>query len=151
MYIYGEILSPYNTDTENYTKYINMTDSAYGNRVRSTVKGTNAGNIGTYSITTTTPDNLVTWIESHDNYISGGTNTLTDQQLLLGWGIIGARKDSTALYLVRPEHGTLGVSNGAQTIAYDELMEGPATRSGRIRRLPKSTGSATCSRARTKP
>lgn len=125
VYIYGEILSPYNTDTENYTKYINMTDSAYGNRVRSTVKGTNAGNIGTYSITTTTPDNLVTWIESHDNYISGGTNTLTDQQLLLGWGIIGARKDSTALYLVRPEHGTLGVSNGAQTIAYDELMGGP--------------------------
>lgn len=125
VYIYGEILSPYNTATENYTKYINMTDSAYGNRVRSTAKGTTAGNIGTYSITTTTPDNLVTWIESHDNYISGGTNTMTDQQLLLGWGIIGARKDSTALYLVRPEHGKLGTSNGAQTIAYDELMGGP--------------------------
>lgn len=125
VYIYGEILAPYATDTENYTKYINLTDSAYGNRVRSTAKGTNAGNIGTYSVTTTTPDNLVTWIESHDNYISGGTNTMTDQQLLLGWGIIGARKGSTALYLVRPEHGTLGMSNGAKTIAYDELMGGP--------------------------
>lgn len=125
VYIYGEILSPYNTATENYTKYINMTDSAYGNRVRSTIKGTTAGNIGTYSITTTTPDNLVTWIESHDNYISGGTNTLTNQQLLLGWGIIGARKDSTALYFVRPEHNKLGISNNAKTIAYDEMMGGP--------------------------
>ncbi len=125
VYIYGEILAPYATDTENYTKYINLTDSSYGNRVRSTAKGTSAGNIGTYSVTTTTPDNLVTWIESHDNYISGGTNTMTDQQLLLGWGIIGARKGSTALYLVRPEHGTLGMSNGAKTIAYDELMGGP--------------------------
>lgn len=125
VYIYGEVLSPYSTDTKNYTKYINMTDSAYGNRVRSTIKGTSAGNIGTYSVTTASPDQLVTWIESHDNYISNGSNTLTDEQLLLGWGIIGARKDATALYLVRPEHGTLGVSNGAQTIAYDELMGGP--------------------------
>lgn len=125
VYIYGEILSPYATATENYTKYIKLTDSAYGNRVRSTAKGTSAGNIGTYSVTTTTPDNLVTWIESHDNYISGGTDTMTDDQLRLGWGIIGARKDSTALYLVRPAHGTLGMSNGAKTIAYDELMGGP--------------------------
>lgn len=125
VYLYGEILAPAGTDMENYTKYLNVTDSAYGSKVRSAIKSTTAGNLVSYGITSVTPDNLVTWIESHDNFTSGESNKLTHEQLLLGWGVIGARKDAPALYLVRPEHEKLGQSVGSLTIAYDELMGGP--------------------------
>ncbi len=50
------------------------------------------------------PDvNLVTWVESHDNYINDQTwRTLSDEQVLLGWSIIAARKGGTPLFFDRP-------------------------------------------------
>ena len=125
IYIYGEILAPFGTATKNYTDYMKLTDSSYGNTVRSAIQSSTASSsLKSYKLDTDA-SNLVTWVESHDNFAAGSSSRLTHQQLLLGWGIVGARKDATALYLVRPEHEKVGQSVGSTTIAYDEPMGGP--------------------------
>ncbi len=125
VYIYGEILSPMGTDVDNYAQYMSVTDSSYGSTVRGLIKGnSSSASLESYKLDTTA-DNIVTWVESHDNFASSESSALTHEQLLLGWGIIGARKDATSLYLARPEHEETGQSVGSTTIAYDELMGGP--------------------------
>ncbi len=122
IYIYGEALAPLGTDTENYLQYMNLTDSGYGNKIRSVIRGTSAtSTLGSYNLSGADADQLVVWIESHDNFADGTSRSLTDEHLLLGWGIIGAREGAAALYLCRPAHNTKGV-------AYDELIGGPGYR-----------------------
>lgn len=120
-YIYGEVLNP--CKTNDYTKYIKMTDSAMGANVRNAVKsGSPNSGIINYSAEGASAKDIVTWVESHDNFCDGTSTSLTHQQLLLGWGIIGARKDSAALYFCRPEHEAL---ENKGFIKYDELIGGP--------------------------
>lgn len=119
IFIYGEVLAPFGTDATNYTQYMRITDSDYGNKVRNATRGTNTPGLISPSFENTDGDDYVLWIESHDNYNSWtAVKTLTEVHFRLGWGIIGARQNSPALYLVRPEHAS-------KHLAYDELMGGP--------------------------
>lgn len=120
-YIYGEILKP--CKTNDYSRYIKMTDSQLGANVRSAITSGNASSgVVNYSAEGASAKDIVAWVESHDNFCDGSSTKLTHQQLLLGWGIIGARKDSTSLWFCRPEHEQLEKPG---FIKYDEMIGGP--------------------------
>ena len=52
-----------------------------------------------------TPDRLVTWVESHDTYCNAGESTgLSKTQIRLAWAVIAARKDGTPLFYSRPNN-----------------------------------------------
>lgn len=124
VFIYGEVLAPFGTDAANYTKYMKITDSDYGAKVRTAAGGTNSSALVNYNVKGADSSDLVLWVESHDNWISVQSK-LKDDQVVLGWGIIGARENAPSLFLVRPEHEKRGLVGGGYSIAYDELMGGP--------------------------
>lgn len=131
VFLYGEVLAPFGTASENYTKYMRITDSAYGTKVANAAgKGTNSPSLKNYNVTGADASDLVLWVESHDNFISGQSQKAglkKSDQVVLGWGMIGARENAPALYFVRPEHEKLGTAGGGMTIKYDELMGGPGS------------------------
>lgn len=131
VFLYGEVLAPFGTASENYTKYMRITDSAYGTKVANAAgKGTNSPSLKNYNVTGADASDLVLWVESHDNFISGQSQKAgikKSAQVVLGWGMIGARENAPALYFVRPEHEKLGTAGGGMTIKYDELMGGPGS------------------------
>ncbi len=131
VFLYGEVLAPFGTASENYTKYMRITDSAYGTKVANAAgKGTNSPSLKNYNVTGADASDLVLWVESHDNFISGQSQKAgikKSAQVVLGWGMIGARENAPSLYFVRPEHEKLGTAGGGMTIKYDELMGGPGS------------------------
>lgn len=52
------------------------------------------GDLVNYQVSGVSEDNLITWIESHDNYANDSEEStkLTDQNIILVWSIIGVRK-----------------------------------------------------------
>ena len=55
---------------------------------------------------------LVPWVESHDTYGNEGlSRNISDQQILTGWALIAARKDTTPLFFVRPGIGFTNSGN----------------------------------------
>ena len=124
-YIYGEILDNAGKfNISNYTEYMNVTDWAYGNTVRSALNSKNASNLVNYGYTGSSKNQNVLWVESHDNFCANVSTSLTKKQQILGWAAIGARKDAPALFFVRPKHEAL---DSAGFIKYDELMGAPGS------------------------
>lgn len=114
-YQYGEVLQGDNG--LNYTGYTNMftqyssdgggaTASDYGKTVRSAIRSSNlnAGNLTSLRNGGAKDDQLVTWVESHDNYANGDKEStyLNDYQLRMGWAIVGSRAGGAPLYFNRP-------------------------------------------------
>lgn len=125
VYLYGEILNTAGTSYSNYTQYIKITDSGQGSDIRSAIKSNNSStSLVAYNCSGASAGDLVTWVESHDNFCDKTSTNLTHQQLLLGWGVAGARKDAAALYFCRPEHERV---SSAGFIDYDEMIGGPGS------------------------
>ncbi|MBQ1507476.1 MAG: starch-binding protein [Ruminococcus sp.] len=105
MFIYGEVLQGSNDRLADYIKEIGRTtSSSYGSKLRSALMNNivDTSSVKEYWIGDA-PLNIVTWIESHDNYINDGTAyDLSNEQIILGWSIIAARKDGTPLFFSRP-------------------------------------------------
>ena len=105
LFIYGESLSGGKNETwvQEYTTYMALTDSDLGGRMRNAVSSVNAGMLGdgTYVRCDAARGNVI-WVESHDTYEDGGSVGLSPEQIKHAWAIVGARADSTALYLARP-------------------------------------------------
>ena len=105
MFVYGEVLQGNNDRLADYIDEIGRTTSStYGSKIRSALM---IDSVDTSSVTDywigDAPANIVTWVESHDNYINDGTwSQLTKDQVILGWAIITARKDGTPLFFDRP-------------------------------------------------
>lgn len=119
LFIYGEVLQGDNDRLADYIKEIGRTTSStYGSKIRS---GIASGNIDTavvsdYWIGNADP-NIVTWVESHDNYINDCTyNNIDSEQVVLGWAIITARKDGTPLFFDRPYNSSIDNSWGMNRI-----------------------------------
>ena len=124
-YIYGEILDNAGKfNISNYTEYMNVTDWAYGNTVRSALSSKNASSLVNYGYTGSSKNQNVLWVESHDNFCANVSTSLTKKQQILGWAAIGGRKDAPALFFVRPKHEAL---DSAGFIKYDELMGAPGS------------------------
>lgn len=110
MFIYGEVLQGSNDRIVDYVDAIGATTSStYGSKIRSAITSNflDTSMIIDYWLGSA-PLNMVTWVESHDNYINDGTwAQLTDDQVILGWAIITARKDGTPLFFSRPYNSSM--------------------------------------------
>lgn len=102
---YGEVLQGNNDRIADYINAIGRTTaSTYGSKIRSGIMNSilDTSVVSDYWLGDA-PLNMVTWVESHDNYINEGTwAQLTGEQIKLGWAIITARKDGTPLFFSRP-------------------------------------------------
>ena len=122
-YIYGEVLNLYNQGPiTGYTKYLNVTDYAYGKTVQNALSNKDASKLINYGWANTSKNQNVLWFESHDNFCDETTTDIPREQQILGWAIVGARADAPALFFVRPKHEEL---DAAGFIKYDELMGAP--------------------------
>ncbi len=106
LFIYGESLSGNAGESwvdEFTNNYMALTDSNYGGRMRDALNGTNAGMLGdgTYVRCSNAAGNVV-WVESHDTYEDGASSGIESDKVVRAWAIVGARANSTALYLARP-------------------------------------------------
>lgn len=100
---YGEVLQGDNDRIADYISAIGAaTASNYGQAVRTAVvlKKFNLNNITAYNVGSS--NSVVTWVESHDNYTSGESTQLTEEDVTLAWAYVCARKDGTPLFFARP-------------------------------------------------
>ncbi len=105
LYIYGESLSGSGSDAwvNEFITYMGLTDSQAGNTARGAVVDQNAGLLAVSDYTRgNSPKDYVIWAESHDTYEDGGSTGVSSAKIIKTWGIVGARADSTALFLARP-------------------------------------------------
>ena len=106
---YGEILRGDNDRLEDYAKFINVTASAYGERMRGAAKGVlSTGAVESFTVGSVDPSKLVTWVESHDNYCNDGEDSwynMNESEVEFGWAIIAARSGGAPLFFSRP-HGS---------------------------------------------
>ena len=106
MFIYGEVLQGGNDRLDDYINTIGRTTSStYGSKIRSAVSGNfiDTSAVSDYWIGSSDPSRIVTWVESHDNYINDSSwQSLDNDHVILGWAIITARKDGTPLFFSRP-------------------------------------------------
>ena len=113
LYNYGEILvGAIDEQTENckkwmkeYTQYISVTDSSYGDRAVDRFRnGTIPTEDGFWSKMGLDADKLVYWGESHDTYANDGgfTKNISQNAVDRAYAVGAARADATALYFSRP-------------------------------------------------
>ena len=115
-YQYGEVLQgdsglDYKAYANLYAKYGEggggATASDYGKTIRSALwsKNLNAGNLMSLRNGGVNDDQLVTWVESHDNYANGVKEStyLTNDQIRFGWAVVGARAGGAPLFFNRPK------------------------------------------------
>jgi alpha-amylase len=117
---YGEVLQGGN---ERISEYINVIGSAtasnYGSTIRSAINSNNLSkaNILSYQVGNVDTSDIVTWVESHDNYINDGTwQQLDDTEIKLAWAVITAREDGAPLFFDRPYESSTSNKWGSNTI-----------------------------------
>ena len=115
-YQYGEVLQgdsglDYKAYANLYAKYGEggggATASDYGKTIRSALwsKNLNAGNLMSLRNGGVNDDQLVTWVESHDNYANSDKEStyLANDQIRFGWAVVGARAGGAPLFFNRPK------------------------------------------------
>lgn len=93
-----------------YQKYMKTTNSLYGFRLRDAAGkrdfsvdfvGDNLLPKGAHA------EKVVTWVESHDNYCNDASyKEIGDNEIILAWAVIAARKNGTPLFFNRPMGST---------------------------------------------
>ena len=119
---YGEVLQDNISRDADYANLMSITASQYGHSIRDMLRNrnANAGNLGNYQAGVD-PSKLVLWVESHDTYANGKTDSesesawMSDEDLKLGWAMITARAKGTPLFFSRPVGGGNGVRFPEQT------------------------------------
>ena len=101
VFIYGETLQDGTVDNiASYETFMDVTASNYGGSVRSAITSNNlsqANGMGGID-----PTKSVDFVETHDTYENGSTNSLTDWQRKIGWAIVDSRAGTTPLFFDRP-------------------------------------------------
>ena len=107
LYCYGEVLDAPggSLPVSAYTKYMSVTDNAWGSTVLKNVIGGKSS--GAYSASyskAAQANQLVIWAESHDDFAADGTNTrdIPVENVNKAWALVAARADAMGLYLARP-------------------------------------------------
>jgi alpha-amylase len=113
-----------------YTKYISVTDSKYGDVVTGTLTGGNVPEgYGVWSARNVSDAKLVYWAESHDTYSNkkGWTKNVDQNVIDRSYAIVASRKNTPALYLSRPfakgENDIQGGQKGSTHYADKEVSE----------------------------
>lgn len=108
IYIYGEVLQDRNVRETAYDDYMDLTASAYGHVLRNVLNtgDTRVENLADWHHPSA-PEQLVTWVESHDTYCNEHESAgLTDDQIRTGWVFLTARATGRPLFYSRPEGST---------------------------------------------
>lgn len=96
---YGEVLQDSISRDSDYAKLFSshskngggVTASSYGSKLRGALnsKNLNAGTLSDWS-NSASPSNLVSWVESHDNYSNSDREStgMSEWQMTMGWGVI---------------------------------------------------------------
>lgn len=108
LFIYGEVLQDRNTKEAEYGEYMKLTASSYGHILRNCLNAhsTKADNLNNWAHPCT-PDNLVTWVESHDTYCNAHESAgMSDALIRTGWVFLVARQNGTPLFYSRPDGST---------------------------------------------
>ena len=111
IYVYGELLDMTGSDKLPmlaYTKYMAVTDNAWGNSLRGAVSGGNAAFINVGYNKPAEADQLVVWAESHDTYATddagASSYNLSTSVINKTWALVAARADIMGLYFARPSN-----------------------------------------------
>lgn len=109
---YGEVLQDSVSRFDKYAKYMNVTASNYGEKIRNAIRGKYLDHnyIMSYESDGVRDDELVTWVESHDNYANeqnrqGASAWMTDNEIRVGWAIVASRAAGVPLFFSRPVDG----------------------------------------------
>lgn len=108
LFMYGEALQDGGERLADYIDVIGATTaSIYGQRVRDSFKASfiSATSVTDLQIGSAAP-NVVTWVESHDNYINDGTSDLDNEIVKLAYAFIASRAEGTPLFFSRPYGAT---------------------------------------------
>ena len=110
LYAYGEILnSPTGRNLSVYTDHMRITDDGFAAQLKNVFASKDATKILSAVLKTDNPEDLIAWVESHDEYVSSNTH-YSDVRVAKYWSIIAAKKGLGGLYLARPtEELTVGV------------------------------------------
>lgn len=117
-YYYGEILDTCgpNRKFSSYTSMMSITDSKQGERIRNAVKNKSLSSLtrATYE-TNVSPNKLVLWAESHDNFAtdSNATSSISSEIMNIAYVIQASRKDASSLYFARPNNNTIFGDTGS--------------------------------------
>ncbi len=102
LYAYGEILAhPTGRPLSYYTSMMLVTDDGFVSQYRSSMAQKDPQMILNAGLKDEDPTKLIAWVESHDEYISGGTH-YTEPRIAKYWSVIAAKKGLGGLYLARP-------------------------------------------------
>jgi len=106
LFIYGEVLQDGGDRIADYIDTLGAaTASSYGYTVRGALQTGNLDvrNLTNYGIGNAKP-NIVTWVESHDNYTGDDAtySKITNEDIVLGWTVLAAQKTGTPLFFSRP-------------------------------------------------
>ena len=103
LYAYGEILNtPIGRSFDVYTDHMIITEDGYVGTFKTALTKKDPQKIVDSDVSKSSADNLITWVESHDTYVTA-TSHYSDVAVAKFWGIISSRKDLGALYLGRPD------------------------------------------------
>ncbi len=117
LFMYGEILNTCGAGRSYsaYTPYLSVTDNLTGDNTLYGVVNNNASTASnpTYK-SGVAASKVVLWAESHDTYegdsgsLIKNTKSVSDENIIKTWALVASRKDSTALYFVRPGSALMG-------------------------------------------
>ncbi|MCR5558404.1 MAG: starch-binding protein [Butyrivibrio sp.] len=145
LFVYGEVLQGSADRLPAYQEYIGgTTASNYGASLRSALASgdLSVNKISDYQIYdetvgdrtyTADTEKLITWVESHDNYMNDSEScwrSINDEQVVLGWAFIAARKDGTPLFFSRPDGSSAENPYGNNQIgaAGSDIYRNPAVK-----------------------
>lgn len=108
VFIYGEVLQDKNVKETEYAEYMDLTGSAYGHALREVLEAGDARKVDLSDWQhPARPEQLVTWVESHDTYCNAHESAgLTDDQIRAAWVFLTARQGGRPLFFSRPEGST---------------------------------------------
>lgn len=133
LFIYGEVLQDGGERIKDYIDTIGgTTASSYGFSIRGMIQSKNvdAKTITNYKIGDATP-NIVTWVESHDNYTGDDATykIIKNADIITAWTVITATKTGTPLFFARPynaDEGNMWGTFNKIGMAGDSLYKNPA-------------------------
>lgn len=125
LFAYGEILNEVEGSNDRklsyYTDHMLVTDNSYCNDIRSGLIAKDGQKVASAKYgKDTDPSNLVTWVESHDTYVSA-TNHINENRVAKQWAIIGSRKNTRSLYFARPDEN-ISMGKVGSYACIDELV-----------------------------
>ena len=109
LYAYGEILnSPTGRSLTNYTSHMRITDDGFTAQMKNVFSSKDPQKILDATLKTDNAEELIAWVESHDEYVTSNTH-YSDVRVAKFWSLIAVKKGLGGLYLARPtEELTVG-------------------------------------------